>query len=34
MKEAKGIQWFILFISQIIFSPLIQVILYKYVAVT
>ena len=34
MKEAKGFKWLILFISQIVFSPLLQVILYKYVAVT
>jgi ABC-type transport system involved in cytochrome c biogenesis permease component len=34
MKEAKGFKWLILFLSQIIFSPLLQVILYKYVAVT
>jgi hypothetical protein len=34
MKEAKGIQWLGLFISQIVFSPLVQVLLYKYIAVT
>lgn len=34
MKEAKGFKWLILFLSQIIFSPLLQIILYKYVAVT
>ena len=34
MKEATGFKWLILFISQLVFSPLIQVILYKYVAVT
>lgn len=34
MKDATGIQWLILFLSQIIFSPLVQVLIYKYVAVT
>lgn len=34
MKEAKGFQEFYLVLSQIIFSPLVQVLVYKYVAVT
>lgn len=34
MKDAVGIQWLLLFLSQLIFSPLVQILVYKYVAVT
>jgi hypothetical protein len=34
MKDAEGIQWLLLFLSQLIFSPLVQVLIYKYVAAT
>ncbi len=34
MKEATGFQELYLILSQIIFSPLVQVLVYKYVAVT
>ena len=34
MKDAEGIQWLLLFLSQLFFSPLVQVLVYKYVAAT
>jgi hypothetical protein len=34
MKAAEGINWLLIFLGQLIFSPLVQVLCYKYIAVT